>query len=343
MNDPTGPTGILIVSHGSPRAEANERFRALVGRIAARLGAENVLPAFFSIARPSIADRVAELAAGGVTRIVLLPYFLSTGQHVTHDIPALVEQCRRQFPAIVLEVLPTLENDPALEDVVVERLTPVAASAVCRGAADVGRGNPTAELPDHHPAARCGRHCGHSRGMGRRRPADRRADRPCDGRFLAGPLAAHSSGSGRAWPGRVGGGQTGPLRREDAASGNHQGPQRGRLRDRQPGGGRAGARAAMHAGGRGHGMACTANGRRDRGGRQCPHGAVEAAGDRPRRRAAAGLGRRLAGGPGRRPGSETALLESDLCYITNTTARGGSPVAAAAVNALASLEEEQLA
>ena len=33
--------------------------------------------------------------------------------------------------------------------------------------------------------------------------------------------------------------------------------------------------------------------------------------------------------------SKLALMESDLCYITNTSARGGSPVAAAAVNALA--------
>jgi len=33
--------------------------------------------------------------------------------------------------------------------------------------------------------------------------------------------------------------------------------------------------------------------------------------------------------------SKQALLESDLCYITNVGTRGGSPVAAAAVNALA--------
>jgi precorrin-8X/cobalt-precorrin-8 methylmutase len=38
--------------------------------------------------------------------------------------------------------------------------------------------------------------------------------------------------------------------------------------------------------------------------------------------------------------AKLALLESDLCYITNTSARGGSPVAAAAVNALAMLEED---
>ncbi len=36
--------------------------------------------------------------------------------------------------------------------------------------------------------------------------------------------------------------------------------------------------------------------------------------------------------------SKQALLESDLCYITNVGPRGGSPVAAAAINALATLE-----
>ena len=78
------------------------------------------MPAFFSIARPNILDRVAELAALGVRRVVLMPYFLYSGQHVTHDIPALLDECRRQFPGVALEVLPTLENDPAIEDLVLD-------------------------------------------------------------------------------------------------------------------------------------------------------------------------------------------------------------------------------
>lgn len=39
--------------------------------------------------------------------------------------------------------------------------------------------------------------------------------------------------------------------------------------------------------------------------------------------------------------SKQALLESDLCYITNVGPRGGSPVAAAAVNALAIMAQEK--
>ncbi|TVS15143.1 MAG: hypothetical protein EA424_17190 [Planctomycetaceae bacterium] len=118
------PIGILIISHGSPRAEANRGFEALVARVASRLQPADVLPAFFSIVRPDIPDQVAAMASRGVRRILLLPYFLYSGQHVTVDIPALLDQCRNQFPDVALEVLPNLENDPVLEDLLVERLAP---------------------------------------------------------------------------------------------------------------------------------------------------------------------------------------------------------------------------
>lgn len=117
--------GILIISHGSPRAEANQGFEALVSRVASRLQPADVLPAFFSIVRPDIPDQVAAMAARGVQRILLLPYFLYSGQHVTVDIPALLDQCRSRFPDLALEVLPNLENDPVLEDLLVERLAPL--------------------------------------------------------------------------------------------------------------------------------------------------------------------------------------------------------------------------
>lgn len=119
--------GILIISHGSPREETNRRFTGLVERVAARLGRPNVLPTFFSIARPNIPDQVAALTARGVRRIVLMPYFLGTGQHVTHDIPELLEQCRRDFPDVRFKMLSTLEDDAALENLLVDRLQPFSA------------------------------------------------------------------------------------------------------------------------------------------------------------------------------------------------------------------------
>ena len=127
MNAVAEPPVILLVGHGSPRQPANQGFLALVDRIAARLGAR-VLPTFFSLAQPDIANRVAALAGEGVRHILLMPYFLYSGQHVTRDIPSLLDQCRAQFPGVTLEILPSLEGEPALEDIVVDRLMPRVAS-----------------------------------------------------------------------------------------------------------------------------------------------------------------------------------------------------------------------
>ncbi len=115
-------TGIVIVSHGSRRAQANEGFLGLVDRIAIRLQGTPVYAAFFSLAEPSIESRLDALYRQGIRRVALLPYFLFRGQHTSGDIPALLEACRARFPDLALDLLPTLENDPAVEDLLVDRL-----------------------------------------------------------------------------------------------------------------------------------------------------------------------------------------------------------------------------
>ena len=125
MTSESENTGLIIICHGSPLDAANEGFTALVGRIAAKLGADDVLPAFFALLRPNIPDQIAELASRSVTRILLMPYFLFQGKHVNIDIPAILAECHEWFPGVTLELLPTLENDPAVEAIVVDRLLPL--------------------------------------------------------------------------------------------------------------------------------------------------------------------------------------------------------------------------
>ena len=115
-------TGMLIVCHGSPLRTANEGFIAMVDRVAERLGMSDVLAAFYALARPNLQDQIAELASRGVSRIMVMPYFLFQGKHVGVDIPNILAQCHEWFPSVTLELLPTLENDLAVESAVVERL-----------------------------------------------------------------------------------------------------------------------------------------------------------------------------------------------------------------------------
>lgn len=117
-------TGIIILGHGSRRPEVGESFRILVDRIRERVSDAAVVPAFFSLGTPTLSGQVGELVEGGATRIVIMPYFLYNGVHVETDIPALVARLEQKFPHVRFTVLPTLENDPGLEDLLVGRVAP---------------------------------------------------------------------------------------------------------------------------------------------------------------------------------------------------------------------------
>ena len=52
------------------------------------------------LARPSIADAVGKCAAAGARKVVVAPYFLSRGRHITEDIPALVASAQADHPGV---------------------------------------------------------------------------------------------------------------------------------------------------------------------------------------------------------------------------------------------------
>jgi sirohydrochlorin cobaltochelatase len=65
---------------------------------------------------------VGVLAGQGCTRIVIMQYFLYNGVHIEQDIPAMVGELRREYPGLEFVVQPTLQDDPAMEALVVDRL-----------------------------------------------------------------------------------------------------------------------------------------------------------------------------------------------------------------------------
>ena len=115
-------TGMIVLGHGSRRKEVALRFTAMVGRVARRVAGAQVLPAFFSLGEPTLGDQVRALVKQGCTRIVVMQYFLYNGVHIEQDIPDMIEGLRREFPQVGFALQPTLEDDPALERLIVERL-----------------------------------------------------------------------------------------------------------------------------------------------------------------------------------------------------------------------------
>jgi precorrin-8X/cobalt-precorrin-8 methylmutase len=324
--------GILIISHGSPRAEANQGFCDLVGRIAARLGVADVLPAFFSITRPNIHDQVAVLAARGLRRIVLMPYFLYSGQHVTVDIPAQLAECRGQFPQMAMELLPTLENDPAVEDVVVERLAPLMSDE---------KTLPTDGRAIEERSYRIiDRQLQHQGGDPAARQIVRRIVHATADVSFARTLAIHPQAVARGQAALAAGKPIlCDVRMVQAGITRARNEVVCMIDDEE-----VAARARQ--------LACTRAAAAMEKFMPRLDGAIVAVGNAP---TALWKVMEIAAAGGPRPAlvvglpvgfvgareSKLALMESGLCYITNTSARGGSPVAAAAVNALAMLSPRE--
>jgi sirohydrochlorin cobaltochelatase len=101
--------------------EANEAVRRVAEDAAARSGFALWQEAFLELAEPSLSDAVKALAARGATKIVVTPYFLVMGVHLTQDLPRLLGEAAAQAPGVQLVATPPLDGHPGLARILAER------------------------------------------------------------------------------------------------------------------------------------------------------------------------------------------------------------------------------
>ena len=59
-----------------------------------------VLTAFLEFATPSLEEGILSCVEQGASEIVILPYFLASGNHVTRDIPEVVQKTQALHPQV---------------------------------------------------------------------------------------------------------------------------------------------------------------------------------------------------------------------------------------------------
>jgi len=132
-------TAIVIVDHGSRRAESNQMLEEISRLFAKRFGEkyEIVEPAHMELAEPSIATAYAACVKRGAERVVVCPFFLGPGKHWTEDIPRLTAQAAQQFLQTRYHVAPTLGIDDLILDLLDKRAAHCASHEydceICRG------------------------------------------------------------------------------------------------------------------------------------------------------------------------------------------------------------------
>jgi len=114
--------GVLVVGHGSRRAEANEDVREAAQAIRERANFVLVEPAFLEIEHPNIAEGFARLIQRGARDITVHPYFLSPGRHTRGDIPVEVSEAASHHPGINYRITEPLSAHPLVIEASVERI-----------------------------------------------------------------------------------------------------------------------------------------------------------------------------------------------------------------------------
>src|SRR6266550_5651262 len=114
--------GVLVVGHGSRRAEANEDVREAARAICERGDFGLVESAFLEIEHPNIAEGFARLVQRGARDITVHPYFLSPGRHTRGDIPVEVSAAASCHPGISYRITEPLSAHPLVIEASVERI-----------------------------------------------------------------------------------------------------------------------------------------------------------------------------------------------------------------------------
>ncbi len=114
---------LLVVAHGSRRAASNEEVKVLTDQLHSQILSSSqsnfdfVRCAFLELADPSIPDGLQDCVNQGVDEVIVLPYFLSAGRHVTQDIPDIVQQFEQSTPSVAIKITPYLGTASGLPDI----------------------------------------------------------------------------------------------------------------------------------------------------------------------------------------------------------------------------------
>ena len=98
---------LVLIAHGSRRVESNCDIETLANLLAAHPdnAFDTTRYAFLENAMPSIPQVIDQCVNDGAGEIVVVPYFLSPGNHVMRDIPKQIDAKRNEYPHVQFDVL----------------------------------------------------------------------------------------------------------------------------------------------------------------------------------------------------------------------------------------------
>lgn len=110
---------LIILAHGSRRQESNQEIKDLATEVNNISEKEYKLVdyAYLEVVEPTLLQSITSVIDKGASDITVMPYFLNSGNHVTRDVPAMVDDAKKQYPDCQFKIsacIGMLEDMPKL-------------------------------------------------------------------------------------------------------------------------------------------------------------------------------------------------------------------------------------
>ncbi len=105
---------IILFAHGARDPEWAAPFDIIKRQLQAARPDTRVELAFQDFMTPTLEQAVAQAAAQGAKRVVVVPLFMAQGGHLKQDLPRLARQIRAQHPHIELELQSAIGDVPEI-------------------------------------------------------------------------------------------------------------------------------------------------------------------------------------------------------------------------------------
>ncbi len=113
-------TAVIILFHGS-RAQGSERAVKRIIADVRKLGEYDIVSeAYLQYGSPRVSDVVDNCVRRHAEKIVIVPFFMHPGAHVTRDIPALIQTMKKKHSEIEISMADFVGAHPLMTDIVMD-------------------------------------------------------------------------------------------------------------------------------------------------------------------------------------------------------------------------------
>ncbi|MBI4844844.1 MAG: hypothetical protein HY809_11125 [Nitrospirae bacterium] len=116
---------ILLIGHGSPLITSSgieHIASALHAMIHTKCDKDCVRTAYIQFNKPTIADAIKNAVMDGAKKIIVHPFFLSSGIHVTESIPKIIREAEDIYPYVKFIYTEPLGPHAKLIEIISERV-----------------------------------------------------------------------------------------------------------------------------------------------------------------------------------------------------------------------------